>query len=111
MRKQEPRRLIFLTHETSNLYVKAHQKMQQRSIVAYLSLKGMPAREIHDKIVATLGPDAVLCSSVIFARHDFLIRNQNPIQSTFKEISRIQIRLFSPLLKIARLPRCGSSLD
>jgi hypothetical protein len=38
--------------------------MTQRPIVAYLSLKGMSAREIHDDIVATLGPDAVWHSSV-----------------------------------------------
>jgi hypothetical protein len=38
--------------------------MAQRPIVADLSLKGMSAREIHDDIVATLGPDAVSYSSV-----------------------------------------------
>jgi hypothetical protein len=38
--------------------------MAQRPAVAYLSLKGMSAREIHDDIIATLGPDAVLYSSV-----------------------------------------------
>jgi hypothetical protein len=38
--------------------------MTQRPIVAYLSLKGMSAREIHDDIVATLGLDIVLYSSV-----------------------------------------------
>jgi hypothetical protein len=47
-----------------NLNAKAHQKMTQRPIVAYLSLKEMWAREIHDDVVATLGPDAVTCSSV-----------------------------------------------
>jgi hypothetical protein len=47
-----------------NLYVKAHQKTTQRPIVAYLSLKGMSARETHDDIVATLAPDAVSYSSV-----------------------------------------------
>jgi hypothetical protein len=47
-----------------NLYVKAHQKMAQRPIVTCLSLKGMSAREIHDDIVAALGPDAVLYISV-----------------------------------------------
>jgi hypothetical protein len=56
------------------------------------------AREIHDDIVATLAPDAVSYSSVqllaTFARHNFLLRNQNPIQPMFKEISMIQIRLF-----------------
>jgi hypothetical protein len=39
--------------------------MTQRPTVAYLSLKGMSAREIHDDIVATLGPYAVSYSSVI----------------------------------------------
>jgi hypothetical protein len=38
--------------------------MTRRPIVAYLSLKVMSAREIHDDIVATLGPDAVSYSSV-----------------------------------------------
>jgi hypothetical protein len=70
--------------------------MTQRPIVAYLSLEGMSAREIHDDIVATLGP--MLCHRIqlpgTFARYDFLLRNQNPIQPTFKEISMIQIRLF-----------------
>jgi transposase len=38
--------------------------MPQRPIVAYFSLKGMSAREIHDDIVATFGPNAVSYSSV-----------------------------------------------
>jgi hypothetical protein len=38
--------------------------MTQRPIVDYLSLKGMSAREIHDDIIVTLGPDAVSYSSV-----------------------------------------------
>jgi transposase len=38
--------------------------MTQRPIVGYFSLKGMSAREIHNDIVATLGPDAVSYSSV-----------------------------------------------
>jgi hypothetical protein len=38
--------------------------MTQRPIVAYLSLKGISAREILDDIVAALGPDAVSYSSV-----------------------------------------------
>jgi hypothetical protein len=62
--KQEPCRSIFLKHWTLNLYVKAYQKMTQRPIVTYLSLKVMLTREIHDDIVATLGPDAVSYSSV-----------------------------------------------
>jgi hypothetical protein len=32
--------------------------MTQRPIDAYLSLKGMSVREVHDDIVAILGPDA-----------------------------------------------------
>jgi hypothetical protein len=47
-----------------DLYVKAHHKMKQRPIVAYLSLKGMSACEIHGDIVATLAPDPVPYSSV-----------------------------------------------
>jgi hypothetical protein len=72
--------------------------MTQRPIVAYLSLKWMVAREIHDDIVTTLWPDVMSYSSVqlptAFARHDFILRNQNPIQPTFREISMIQIKLF-----------------
>jgi hypothetical protein len=74
--------------------------MTQRPIVAYLSVKVISVLEIHDDIVATLVPDAVSYSSVqlpaTFARHDFLLRNQNPIQPTFKEIeiSMIQTKLF-----------------
>jgi hypothetical protein len=74
--------------------------MAQRPIVAYLSLKRMSAREIHDEIVATFASDAVSYISVqspaTFARHDFLLRNQNqnPIQPMFKKISMIPIRLF-----------------
>jgi hypothetical protein len=58
----------------------------------------MSARELHENIGPTLGP--MLCHTVqlpaIFARHDFLLQNQNRIQPTFKEIeiSMIQIRLF-----------------
>jgi hypothetical protein len=62
--KQEPCRSIFLMHWTLHLYAKAHQKTTQRPIVAYLSLKGMSALEIHDDIVAILGPDAVPYISV-----------------------------------------------
>jgi hypothetical protein len=38
--------------------------MTQHPIITYLALKGMLAREIHDDIVATLGPDAASYSSV-----------------------------------------------
>jgi hypothetical protein len=96
--KQEPCRSIFLTRSMLNLYVKTHQKMMQHPIVTCLSLKWMSAREIHDDIVVTLGPNAVSYNSVqlpaTFASHDFLLRNLNHIQPTFKEILMIQIRLF-----------------
>jgi hypothetical protein len=44
--------------------------MTQRPIVAYLSLKGMLAREIHDDIVASRGPNAVSYSSVTRYLHE-----------------------------------------
>jgi hypothetical protein len=70
--------------------------MTQRPIVAYLSLKGMSAREIHGDSIATFGSDAVSYSSVTRYLREarFPPRNQNPLQPTFKEISMIQIRLF-----------------
>jgi hypothetical protein len=72
--------------------------MTQRPIVADLSLKWMSAREIHDDIVATFEPDTVSYSPVqllaTFARHGFLLRNQSPIQPTFKEISMTLIKQF-----------------
>jgi hypothetical protein len=60
------------------LDVKAHQKMTQPPIVAYLSLKGMSPREIHDDIVVTLGPDAVLYSSVIHSLREAQFRPSKP---------------------------------
>jgi hypothetical protein len=94
--KQEPCQSIFLTHEKPNLYVKVHQKMTQRPMVAYLSLKRMSARENHDDIITTLGPDAVSYSSVTRYLREarFPPSKPEPIQPTFKEISMIQIRLF-----------------
>jgi transposase len=79
-----------------NLYIEAHQRMTRRPIVAYLSLKGMSAREIHDDIVATLGPDAVSYSSVTGYLREarFPPSRPEPIRPTFKEISMTQIRLF-----------------
>jgi hypothetical protein len=59
----------FLTHQTLNLYAKAHHKMTQHLIVAYLSLKGMSAHEIHDNIAATDGPDVVSYSSATHYLH------------------------------------------
>jgi hypothetical protein len=55
--------------------------MTWRPIVAYLSLKWMSAREIHDDIVATLGSDAVSYSPVTRYLREarFFLRSQNPI--------------------------------
>jgi hypothetical protein len=39
-------------------------RMDQRSIVLYLHLKGLLAHAIHDDLVATLGPTAVAYSTV-----------------------------------------------
>jgi hypothetical protein len=52
--------------------------MTQRPIIAYLSLKGMSAREIHDGIVATLGPDAVSYSSVRRSLHEARLPPSKP---------------------------------
>jgi hypothetical protein len=41
--------------------------MMHRPIVAYFSLKRISAREIHEDIVVTIGPDAVSYSSVQFS--------------------------------------------
>jgi hypothetical protein len=64
VQKQEQCRSIFLVYWILNLYVKAYQKMTQRPIAVPLSLKGMSVRETQNGIVATLGRDAVSCSSV-----------------------------------------------
>jgi hypothetical protein len=41
--------------------------MTHRPIVGYRSLKGMSVREIHDDIVAILGPDAFDDADQLFA--------------------------------------------
>jgi hypothetical protein len=56
--KARPMSVDFSDARDLKLYVNAYQKMT-RPIVADLSLKGMSAREIHDNMVATRGPDTV----------------------------------------------------
>jgi hypothetical protein len=70
--------------------------MTQGPIVAYLSLKGISAREIHDDLVATLGPDVVPYSSVTrYLREARFPPSQwEPHPADNKEISMIQIMLF-----------------
>jgi hypothetical protein len=96
-----------------NLYVKAHQKMTQRSIVAYLSLKGMSAREGHDDILTTFGPDPVSYNSVAHYLREARFPPSKP-ESHPAEVQRDlgdSDQAILALLKITRLPRCGSSLD
>jgi hypothetical protein len=44
--------------------------MDQRVIVAYLSLKGFSARVIHEDLRATIGPDALIYSTITRYLHD-----------------------------------------
>jgi hypothetical protein len=38
--------------------------MDQRSICLFLAIKGLSARDVHNKLVAVLGPDAIASSTV-----------------------------------------------
>jgi hypothetical protein len=74
--------------------------MTQCPIVAYLSLKGMSARGIHDEIVATLGPDAVSHSSgTRYLRSDrkqlsFIQTQEGSIRRATDELSGQTLRAF-----------------
>jgi hypothetical protein len=87
--------------------------MTQCSIVIHLSLEGMPAREIHDDIIATLGPDAVSYSSVTHYLREtrFLHSKSEPLPADVQRDLDDSDRAIWGLLKIARLLRCVSSLD
>jgi hypothetical protein len=69
--------------------------MTQRPIVAYLSLKGMSAREIHEDIVAILEPDAVSDTAITC----YLLEVRFPPSKSelrpadIQKISMIQIRI------------------
>jgi hypothetical protein len=52
--------------------------MTQHPIIAYLSLKGMSAREIYDDIIAALGPNAVSYSVITRSLRDALFRPSKP---------------------------------
>jgi hypothetical protein len=87
--------------------------MTQRPIVAYLSLKGMSPLEIHDNIVATLRPDAMSYSSVTHYLREarFPPSKPEPHPADVQRDLDDSDQAVSPLLKIARVPQCGSSLD
>jgi hypothetical protein len=52
-------------HRALNSDVNDDQKLDQRTIVACLALKGLSPREIHKDLLDTLGHDAVASSSVM----------------------------------------------
>jgi hypothetical protein len=53
-----------------NLDVNADQKMNQRTIVAYLALNGLSVHTIHEDLMATLERDAMVYSTVARYLHD-----------------------------------------
>jgi hypothetical protein len=57
-------------HRMQNQYVKTDHGMDQRVIVAYLSLKRFSTRVIHEDLKATIGPDALVYSTVTRYLHD-----------------------------------------
>jgi hypothetical protein len=87
--------------------------MMQRPIVAYLSLKGTSAREIHDNIVATLGPDVVLYSSVTCYLREVQFPPSKPelhpadVQRDLDDSDQAILAA----LEDNPFARCGSSLD
>jgi hypothetical protein len=54
----------------SNLDVKVDQKMDQRTIVAYLALKRLSAHAIHKDLMATLRRDAMAYSTIAHYLHE-----------------------------------------
>jgi hypothetical protein len=68
-----------------NPHVKAHQKMTQRPIVAYLLLKEMPARAVYDDIIAILGPDAFDDADQILAAVEVVLESigKGPFKRSF----------------------------
>jgi hypothetical protein len=79
--------------------------MQQRSIVAYFALKGLPAREVYDDLEVTLELDALTHNSVLRYPREarFLLSSAGPLWSTCQWVLSITIRLFYLLSKIVPL--------
>jgi hypothetical protein len=94
--------------------------MTQRPIVAYFSPKGTSARQIHDDIVDTLGPDALSYSSVIRDLREarFLPSKSEPhpadIQRNLRDsdqiiLSALEDSPFAPLQNVSRLTHLPST--
>jgi hypothetical protein len=87
--------------------------MSQRPIVADLSTKRMSAREIHDDVVATLGPDVVPYNSVTqyLCEARFLPSKPEPhpaeIQTDFNDSARAILAALedSPFASVRQLSR------
>jgi hypothetical protein len=87
--------------------------MTQRPIVVYLSLKGMSAREIHDDIVATVGPGAGSCSLVTRYLREARFPPSKPephpanVQRDLDDSDQVILAAFedSPLISVRQLPR------
>jgi transposase len=69
--------------------------MTRRPIIAYLSLKGMSAREIHEDIVTILEPDAVSYSAVTrYLREARFPPSKSELRpADIQKISMLQIRI------------------
>jgi hypothetical protein len=87
--------------------------MTHRPIVAYLSLKWISAREIHDDILATHGRDTMSYRSVTCYLREARFP---PSKSEFhpadvqRDLDDSDQAILSALEE-AGLPQCGSSLD
>jgi hypothetical protein len=94
-------------------YVKTELKMDQRMIVACLTLKGLSARVMHENLTAALGSDAVADSSLraTFARRTFFPQVRTPLGPTFTGVLMIPTKPSCSLSMKTQLRLDGSSLD
>jgi hypothetical protein len=67
-----------------NMYAQDNQKMNQRSIGLYFSLKRLSARAIHEDLVPTLGTDAVAWTSVTRYFYETHYSSSTDTPSSFK---------------------------
>jgi hypothetical protein len=88
--------------------VKADQGIDQRMIVAYLALKRLSARAIHEDSRITLRPDAMAHGTV--GRYlDDAPYSPSITEATAIEVQRIQAVLFCSPRKRSLLRRCDRS--
>jgi hypothetical protein len=94
--------------------------MTQRPIVAYLSLKEMSAREIHNDIIATRGPDAVSYSSATHYLREARFPPSKPephptdVQRDFDDsdqaiLAALEDSLFASVRQLSRLTHLPST--